>query len=73
MADYNIENLKFLIVDDDPNMRLLVTTILTSLGVKNISAAPSVDAGFGMLHNFEADIVICDLRMAPRTELNSPI
>lgn len=66
MADYNIEKLKFLVVDDDKNMRHLVTTILSSLGVKEISAAPSVDMGFGMLHGFKADIVICDLRMTPQ-------
>ena len=31
MADYNIQNLKFLIVDDDANMRQLIRTILSSL------------------------------------------
>ncbi len=66
MADYNIEKLKFLIVDDDQNMRRLVSTILLSLGVKDISTARSVDAGYTMLQKFEADIVICDLRMEPQ-------
>ena len=32
MADYNIENLKFLFVDDNANMRHLMSTILSSLG-----------------------------------------
>ena len=65
MADYNIENLKFLVVDDDANMRHLITAILFSLGVKNTMTAGSVDKGFGQLDEFEADIVICDLRMEP--------
>ena len=65
MADYNIENLKFLVVDDDANMRHLITTILSSLGVKHTATANSVDKGFGQLYNFDADIVICDLRMQP--------
>jgi len=66
MADYNIENLKFLVVDDDQNMRHLVHTILGSLGVREIETSATVDQGFGKLHEFEADIVICDLRMEPR-------
>ena len=33
MVDYNIENLKILVVDDDANMRHLISTILSSLGV----------------------------------------
>lgn len=65
VADYNIENLKFLVVDDDANMRHLITAILSSLGVKNTMTAGSVDKGFGQLDEFEADIVICDLRMEP--------
>ena len=36
MADYNIQDLKFLIVDDDANMRQLIRTILNSLGVKHL-------------------------------------
>ena len=66
VADYNIQNLKFLIVDDDTNMRHLISTILDSLGVKEIHTANSADKGFEILFKFEADIVICDLKMEPR-------
>lgn len=82
MADYNIQNLKFLVVDDDANMCHLISTILGSLGVKEVHTANSADKGFGMLFEFEADMVICDLRMEPkdgieftkmlRTQDNSP-
>ncbi len=65
MADYNIEDLKFLIVDDDANMRQLIRTILSSLGVKNLETAGGTDQGYALLANFAADIVICDLRMDP--------
>ena len=65
MADYNIENLKFLVVDDDANMRHLITTILSSLGVSELATADSADKAFGQLVEFEADIIICDLRMEP--------
>lgn len=65
MADYNIQDLKFLIVDDDANMRQLIRTILTSLGVKDLESASGTDQGYALLANFAADIAICDLRMDP--------
>ena len=65
MADYNIQNLKFLIVDDDANMRQLIRTILSSLGVKHLETASGTDQGYALLANFAADIAICDLRMDP--------
>ena len=66
MADYDIQDLKFLVVDDDSNMRHLVFTILSSLGVKATATADSADRAFGLLFDFEADIIICDLRMEPQ-------
>lgn len=82
MADYDIQDLKFLVVDDDTNMRYLISTILGSLGVKSTVTADSADRAFGLLFDFEADIIICDLRMDPqdgieftrmvRTHDNSP-
>ena len=65
MADYNIENLKFLFVDDNANMHHLMSTILSSLGAKYTTKVASIDKGFGKLYDFDADIVICDLRMEP--------
>ena len=44
-------------------MRHLVSTILSSLGVK---ATATADRAFGLLFDFEADIIICDLRMDPQ-------
>ncbi len=65
MVDYNIENLKILVIDDDANMRHLISSILSSLGVKDTATANSADWGFERLNEFDADIVICDLRMEP--------
>jgi CheY-like chemotaxis protein len=65
MAGYDIQNLSVLIVDDDANMRLLIRTILNSLGVKNIETAGGAETGYAMLENFHADIAICDLVMEP--------
>jgi len=65
MADYNIQDLKFLIVDDDANMRRLIWTILNSLGVKEAEMAGGAEQGYAKLSKFAADMVICDLRMDP--------
>ena len=71
MADYNIQNLKFLVVDDDANMRQLIRTILSSLRVKHLETASGTDQGYALLANFAADIDICDLRV--RLEKNRVI
>ena len=65
MSEYDIQNLKFLVVDDDANMRQLIRTILGSLGVKDMESADGTDQGYSMLANFAADIAICDLKMEP--------
>ena len=65
MTNYNIENLNFLFVDDNANMRHLMSTILSSLGAKDTTTVDSVDKGLGKLYDFDADIVIYDLRMEP--------
>ena len=71
MADYNIQNLKFLVVDDDANMHQLIRTILSSLGVRHLETASGTDQGYALLANFAADIDICDLRV--RLEKNRVI
>jgi len=52
MADYNIHNLKFLVVDDDANMRQLIRTILGSLSVNAIEVVSGTELGFALLENF---------------------
>ncbi len=65
MADYNLERLNFLIVDDNKHMRALIQGILHALGVKNcLDAIDGADA-FKELRHFPADIIICDWNMQP--------
>jgi len=64
-AEYNIERLNFLIVDDNKHMCLLVKSILNAFGVRNVvEAADGADA-FKALKHFPADIIICDWVMQP--------
>lgn len=61
----SLENVKFLIVDDNKHMRSLVRTILMSLGAKYMKEAIDGADALMELQSFEADIVICDWNMSP--------
>jgi len=65
MANYNLERLNFLIVDDNKHMRALVKSILHALGSKNVVEASDGADAFKELRHFPADIIICDWNMDP--------
>lgn len=60
-----LQNLKFLVIDDSANMRLLISTVLKSLGAREIITAKNGGEGLLRLRAAETDIVICDWNMAP--------
>lgn len=62
---YNLQGLKFLVVDDNEHMCFLVRTILRSLGVVDTRDCRDGFAAYEELRQFPADIVICDWDMAP--------
>ena len=62
---YNLERLSVFILDDNRNMRLLLRSILTALGVNSIEDASNAGEGFSQLKHFLADIVITDWHMEP--------
>ncbi len=64
-SHYNFEELNVLVLDDSPNMRALVVSILHALGVRNIMEADDVTRAFMELKNFSADIVVTDWHMEP--------
>ena len=65
MTDYNLEELSFLVVDDNMRMRALVRSILRALGVRNILDTRDGAEGLKKLLHYPADIVICDWNMSP--------
>jgi CheY-like chemotaxis protein len=65
MAGLNISRVKFLIVEDNPFMTTLLRTVLRTLGVNQVEAAPDGNLGFQLLQSFEPDIVLLDWEMAP--------
>ena len=65
MSGLNLERINFLIVDDNRHMRVLVKTLLHSLGSKNVQEAEDGADAFREMRTFPADIVICDWNMEP--------
>ena len=64
-VDYNIERLNFLVVDDNKHMCVLIKTILSAFGVRNVVEASDGADAFKALRHFPADIIICDWVMQP--------
>lgn len=64
-AAYNIENLGFLVVDDNRHIREMVHRLLAVMGVKDIRNASDGEEALKVLRGFSPDIAICDWAMAP--------
>jgi len=64
---YNIQGLKFLIVDDSQNMSNLVKGVLVALGVEHFNIKVATDGADALkeLRHFVPDIAICDWNMEP--------
>ncbi|WP_085899794.1 response regulator [Kiloniella majae] len=81
-AAYDLKDIEFLIVDDNPVMQRIVKTILRAFNVNNPRVASSAEEAIHALRAMPSDIAIIDLDMAPvdgnelihqlRTEESSP-
>ena len=69
-AQYNLDRLNVLVLDDNRNMRTLIESILFALGVRNFHEAHDVKQAFRDLQYFHADIVITDWQMEPLNGLD---
>ncbi len=65
MADLDLSDLSFLIVDDYPPMRTILRIMLQALGIRDIGEANDGLAALDEMQGFRADIVIADYRMVP--------
>ena len=72
MADtnYNLEQVNFLILEDNVHMRTLIRSILNALGARSIREAGDVETAFQMLRTSPSDMVICDWEMEPVSGLD---
>jgi two-component system, chemotaxis family, chemotaxis protein CheY len=65
MAAAGFDTLKVLIVEDNTHMRVLLRTILNSIGVRDIAEAGNGQAALALLRERKPDLVLTDLAMKP--------
>jgi PAS domain S-box-containing protein len=61
-ANYSLHGLKILVVDDEPDARLLMTTILRQSNAI-VHAVDSVDKALAQVNEFQPDLLISDIGM----------
>lgn len=54
------EHIRIMLVDDNPNFRRLIRTILRAVGIKNVQIVESPVEGIARLAERPADVVLCD-------------
>ncbi len=62
---FNLSALRFLVVEDDLFMCSITSSILRSLGARNIKEAEDAAEAFVILDSYNADIIITDWTMTP--------
>ncbi|MEO5375252.1 MAG: response regulator [Alphaproteobacteria bacterium] len=70
MVAFDGREVKVLIAEDNPQFRLLVRTVLRSLGIRDIVEAEDGADALERLRTFPADLVIVDWKMAPMNGLD---
>ena len=70
MNGYRFDRLRILVVDDNPHMRKLVTTILQAFGANQIFDAADAQRGWTMLREINPDVVFLDWMMGGMTGLD---
>ncbi|WP_232314884.1 response regulator [Oceanibaculum pacificum] len=65
MGAYNFERMTVLVVDDNRHMRVLVRTILESLGCRNIVEGKHGQDAMEKMTHYRIDLVIVDWNMEP--------
>ncbi|MBM3567651.1 MAG: response regulator [Alphaproteobacteria bacterium] len=65
MPGYNLSQLKIMVVDDNPQMRDLIKSLLEVVGVSKVRMAANSDMAWEILKNFNPDMVITDWAMPP--------
>ena len=65
MENYNLENLKVMVVDDYSPMRKLLYSLLRELGINNLSQSSNGKEALKNLKGTEPDLIITDALMEP--------
>ena len=67
LQSYNLENLRFLLVDENEHMRGILTGVLRTLGVRYIRAASDGDGALEALAKEVPDIVLTGIGLKPKS------
>lgn len=54
------QDIRVMLVDDNPNFRKLIKTILQAVGIRNVQVVDKPEAGLSSLVKRPADVVLCD-------------
>ncbi len=65
MESFSLENVSFLVVDDNVHMRRLIRTVLRSLGALQVWEASDGADALKQMGTISPDVVICDWMMTP--------
>ncbi|MBF0371859.1 MAG: response regulator [Alphaproteobacteria bacterium] len=65
MSGFDGRDVKVLVIEDNQHARLLIRTVLQTLGVTTIREAKDGEDGLEVLKEFQADLVIADWKMEP--------
>lgn len=64
MVSYNLENLKFLLVEDNGHWQKIVRTLFIAISAKNVRVVDDCESALTLLAEEPPDIVICDWMMS---------
>ena len=62
---YKFENIKILVVEDNPAMTDIIKSVLIALGFKDVHTAKDGEMGYRVFQNIKPDLVITDWMMQP--------
>lgn len=62
---YDISQVRFLVIEDNPALATLFRSLLTGLAVRHIALACNGEIGKDLTRSFEPDIIITDYKMSP--------
>jgi DNA-binding response OmpR family regulator len=68
---YDISQVRFLIIEDNPALATLFRSLLTGLAVKHIAVVSNGETGKQLAKSFKPDIIITDYKMSPTTGIDS--
>ena len=65
MAEKYLENVRFLVVDDNTFIRTTIRRVLKTLGSRDVKEAPNGADGLKLLKDYQPDIIVVDWEMEP--------